>query len=430
MPSYHISTIGCQMNQADSARLAAGLERRGYAPAARPEEADLVVVNSCVVRQSAEERVAGQLGALKALKRARPQLQVALTGCLVDSQIAALRRRFPQVDFFFPPQDFQALWERLAPGRPGDEGCLPQKPAGPTAFLPVISGCDEFCAYCIVPYRRGRERSRPLAELRCEAEALARRGVRELTLLGQNVNAYGRDLPGRPDLALLLEELAALPGLRRLRFLTSHPADVTEGFIEAVSRLPQVCPSFSLPVQAGHDNTLRRMGRRGYTVASYKRLVEGIRQALPEAAISTDIIVGFPGETETEFAATLALLEELRCDTVHGAAYSPRPGTAAARLPDDVPPEAKKERLARLEALQERIAGEINAALLGRRVEALVEGQKGGKWWGRTPTGKLVFFADEADRLGQLVEVELTMTGPWSLQGNVQAPAPVVAGGS
>jgi tRNA-2-methylthio-N6-dimethylallyladenosine synthase len=283
--------------------------------------------------------------------------------------------------------------------------------------VPIIHGCDKFCAFCIVPYRRGREVSRPIPEILREVELLVERGVKEVTLLGQNVDSYGHDLPGRPDLADLLERLNEVEGLVRIRFLTSHPSDMSGRIIRAVAELEKVCEHINLPVQAGDDEVLRRM-RRGYTRDEYRRLIERIREEVPGVSLSTDVIVGFPGETEEQFQRTVELIREIRFDKVHTAAYSPRPGTIAWRkMPDDVPQEEKERRLRTLEELQERIARENNERLLGQTVEVLVDSRHKGKWQGRTRTDKLVFFEDGADRLGQLVRVRIERAGPWSLQG-------------
>jgi tRNA-2-methylthio-N6-dimethylallyladenosine synthase len=381
MTTYYLWTIGCQMNTAESERLAARFEALGYEAAPSPAEADLVVLNSCVVRQSAESRVVNKLHALRPMKKARPGMVLALTGCLVEADIAALKKRYPHVDHFFRAGEPPPWLEEGVPSLLG----LPS----PSVNVTIMQGCDNFCSYCIVPFRRGRERSRPPEEIACEVRELVSRGAREVVLLGQNVDSYGRDLPGRPDLADILARLNDIEGLKRLRFLTNHPQDMSDNLIGAVARLDRVCEQFNLPVQAGSDEVLRAM-RRGYTVEDYRRLVGRIREAVPGAAISTDVIVGFPGETAGQFRRTMDLLSELKFDTVHVAAYSPRPGTAAARdLPDDVPSGEKKARLAAVESLQEAVQADINAGLLGKQQEVLVEGKKGGKWYGRTRTGKV-----------------------------------------
>lgn len=414
---YHIWSIGCQMNKAYSEQLATDLERLGYRATRAIEEADIVVINSCVVRQSAENRVLSKLGSLIPLKRVNPDTVVALAGCMVDSKIAELRKRFPHVDIFLKPGESAGLLELVRSRAVETVQDIAPFPSSPSAFVTIIEGCDNFCSYCIVPYRRGGERSRPLTEVCCQVEDLVERGAKEVTLLGQNVDSYGHDLPGGPDLADLLYELNPLESLARIRFLTSHPKDMSEKLIRAVASLDKVCESISLPVQAGDDEILRAMGR-GYTVENYRELVERIRCTVPGVALSTDVIVGFPGETEEQFQKTLDLLSDVRFDTVHVAAYSPRPGTLASRrFEDDVLSFEKRRRLQRVEELQGEIASEINARLLGRTVEMLVEGEKKGRWWGRTRIGKLIFFDDAADRLGQLVEVEVERTSPWSLQG-------------
>jgi tRNA-2-methylthio-N6-dimethylallyladenosine synthase len=282
-----------------------------------------------------------------------------------------------------------------------------------------MMGCDRHCTYCIVRLRRGPARSRPVDEIVAEAEELVRAGAREIVLLGQNIDVYGRDLPGSPRLAGLLRRVHAIPGLTRLRFLTSHPADLEDEVIEAVAELPKVCPHWELPVQAGDDQVLRRMAR-GHRAADYLALAERIRGRLPGFSLATDVIVGFPGETEAQFERTLDLLRAVRFDAVHVAAYSVRPGTPAARLADDVPPDEKERRRRAVEALQEEVVGEINARLLGQEVEVLVEDMHKGKWRGRTATNKLVFFEHDGDWRGHLVTVRITKAGPWSLQGELE----------
>jgi len=417
MAYYHIWTIGCQMNQADSEQLATSLERLGYQSAHDIEKADLIVLNSCVVRQSAENRVLGKLDSLKELKRLSPDTVVALAGCMVDSEVDQLKHRFPHVDLFLKPGQFNELLELAKARAPKASDSFTTSTLLPTAFVTIIEGCDNFCSYCIVPYRRGREKSHPIAELRCQVESLVQRGVKEITLLGQNVDSYGHDLPDKPGLADLLQELNSIERLSRIRFLTSHPKDMSPKLIQAMASLERVCEHISLPVQAGDDEILRAMGR-GYTVQSYRELVEQMRFAIPTVALSTDVIVGFPGETEEQFQRTIDLLSDLRFDTVHIAAYSARPGTTAARrFKDDIPLSEKRRRLQKVEELQGNIASKINAQLLGHNMEVLVEGRKKDKWYGRTRTDKLVFFEDEGDWLGQLVNVEVKKTSPWALQG-------------
>jgi len=415
MLQYYIWTIGCQMNKAESERLGSYLEQLGYQPAATAETADLIVLNSCVVRQHAEDRVINKLNALKSLKRLHPNLTLAVTGCLVNSEVDQLKESFPYVDYFFKPGDHPQWLERPESGQ-----VLPRHPS-PSTFVPIIQGCDNFCSYCIVPYRRGRERSRPVDEIISEVKELVHRGVKEVTLLGQNVDSYGHDLPDKPDLADLLYELNALDGLARIRFLTNHPKDMTSKLIEAIAKLDKVCEQISLPVQSGDDDILKAM-RRGYTVERYRQLIAEIRSKIPGVALSTDVIVGFPSESEQQFQQTASLLSELSFDTVHVAAYSPRPGTIATReYEDNIPLAEKRKRLNKIEQLQERIAGEINARFSGKIVEVLVEGKKRGKWQGRTRSGKLVFFDSDSDCLGQIVKNKIEKTSPWSLQGRAKS---------
>ncbi|MBN2076692.1 MAG: MiaB/RimO family radical SAM methylthiotransferase [Dehalococcoidales bacterium] len=411
--TYHIWTIGCQMNKAESERLAGFFEQAGYNHSSNLNELDLVVLNSCVVRQSAENRVTNKIHSLRHLKKERPELTIAVTGCYVNSDIDTLKKKYPHVDYFFKPGEYpywleQSGWEKTLHGS-----------TRPATYVPITQGCNNFCSYCIVPYRRGRERSRPADDIVSEVKELVKYGTREITLLGQNVDSYGQDLPGKPDLADLLTELNDVDGLFRLRFLTNHPKDMSHKLIHAISSLDKVCEQINLPVQAG-DNRILRLMRRGYTVEHYRRLIEKIRSQIPDIALSTDIIVGFPTESDEQFRNTFDLLADIRFDTVHVAAYSPREGTIAARdLEDDVPDDEKKCRFAMIEELQEKIATEINAEFLGKTVEILVEGRKKGKWQGRTRSDKLVFFRDDENHLGKLVEIEIEKTSPWSLQGKI-----------
>jgi tRNA-2-methylthio-N6-dimethylallyladenosine synthase len=415
MAKYHIWTIGCQMNKAESERLASYFEDIGYKATNSPAEADLIVLNSCVVRQHAEDRVVNKLHTLKALKQARPNLTLAVTGCLANADNTGLKGRFPQVDHFFGPGERPPWLEGAGWGQ-----VLPRKPA-PCSYVPIIQGCNNFCAYCIVPYRRGREKSRPIAEIVAEVRQLVGRSTREVTLLGQNVDSYGHDLPDKPDLADLLYELNPIEGLYRIRFLTNHPKDMSPRLIEAIAGLGKVCQQLNLPVQAGSNQILKAM-KRGYTVEHYRRLIAEIRDKIPNIALTTDVIVGFPSETEEQFRQTVDLLTELRFDAVHVAAYSPRPGTyAAENLEDDVPPPEKKRRLDEVERLEEAIATEINARLRDKVLEVLVEAKARDRWQSRAKNGKLVFFNDNSDRLGQLVKIRIEQTSPWSLRGRVES---------
>ncbi len=433
---YHIWTEGCQMNVADSRRVASALERLGYRVTPRPEEADVIVLNTCVVRQSAEDKAVGRLMSLKPLKKRHPGLVINLMGCLVGVKgHAKLRQRFPFVDVFSPPSDPGPLIAHLTQGEiraqetaatrrrfaimDGDLR-LPEAERGKlvSAFIPVVYGCSHACTYCIIPYKRGAERSRPPEDILAEARALTRQGVREITLLGQIVDRYGKDFPDGPKLWHLLRRLhEEVEGLERIRFLTSHPNWMRDELLETVAELPRLMPHIEVPIQAGNDTVLANM-RREYTAADYRRLIHTIRERIPGVSIATDIIVGFPGETEAQFQDTYDLLAELKLDVAHLARYSPRPGTVSARrMPDDVPTEEKWRRFRLLEDLQERIAAEINARYLGENVDVLFEARVKGRWRGRTPTNKLVFVESEADLRGKILPVTITWAGAWSMQG-------------
>jgi tRNA-2-methylthio-N6-dimethylallyladenosine synthase len=440
---YHIWTEGCQMNEADSEKLAAGLAKLGWEPAAKPDEADLAVVNTCVVRQKAEDRAAGYMGHLRRIKdRREGALQIAVMGCMVGPRTDDLRARFPYVDVWARPQSFDVILRHLVPDSDLGGEFWPDtfpEPKGPAAFIPVVHGCNKFCTYCIVPYRRGREKSRTIDDIAREVRSLTAREVREVTLLGQTVEAYGKDLPPiegdrRPDLADLFQALHDIDGLFRIRFLTSYPRDMTDRIIRSVGDMPRVCEHFNIPVQAGDNDVLAAM-RRGYTIEEYLDCVERIRRYVPGASLSTDVIVGFCGETEAQFQRTMDVLEQVRFDKVHVAAYSPRPGTIAWRnMEDTVPQEEKMRRLHAVEALQERIASELNAAYVETTQEVLVEGEKDGTFTGRNRANKLVHFRPEAPRgeggvstqPGELVDVRITRATPWSLQGEL-VPAAATA---
>ena len=421
MNSYHIWTIGCQMNKADSDRLSSALEQLGLRWVDRAKDADVVVLNSCVVRQSAEDKVVGTMGHMKPLKSNGSDKVLALMGCMVGPKHDDLKARFPYVDVFMRPQQYEPLLDLLG-GRLGVdwEGCVgtlaPGKPSI-ACYVPIIHGCDLMCTFCIIPYRRGRQVSRPIPEVVREVELLVERGVKEVTLLGQTVDAYGHDLPDKPDLADLLHALDSIQGLLRIRFLTSHPMFMSERIIQAVADLDKVCEHINLPVQAGDDEVLGNMRRR-YTELDYRRLVDQMRSMIPNVSISTDVIVGFPGETREQYQRTVDLIKDMEFDKVHAAAYSDRPGTIASRkMPDNVPLDEKRFRLKNLEDVQTNIATRNNARLLGETVEVLVDDSKDGKWQGRTRNDKLVFFHEEQDRMGDLVQVDVTKTSPWSLQG-------------
>jgi len=435
---YHIWTEGCQMNVADSQRVASALEHLGYRPVQRADEADVIVLNTCVVRQSAEDKAYGRLSSLRPLKQKRPDLVINLMGCLVGVKgNGRLRERFPFVDVFSPPSDPGPLVAYLTQGESrtleqtetasrfvlmdGDLR-LPADERGKlvSAHVPVLLGCSHACTFCVIPYRRGAERSRPVDEIIADARSLVSQGVKEITFLGQIVDRYGKDISDGPNLAALLRLASEIEGLERLRFLTSHPGWMTDELLDAVAELPKVMPHIEVPVQAGDDEVLQAM-KRGYTAEDYRRLVDKIRARLgdrsPSVSIATDVIVGFPGESEEQFQRTYDLLAELKLDVAHLARYSPRPGTVAERrMPDDIPEEEKMHRFRLLEDLQEGIAAEINARYLGQTVKVLFEEKVKDRWKGRTETNKLVFVQSDRNLRGQLLPVTITWTGPWSMQ--------------
>jgi tRNA-2-methylthio-N6-dimethylallyladenosine synthase len=442
---YHIWTEGCQMNVADSQRVASALERLGLHPSRRADEADVIVLNTCVVRQSAEDKAYGRLYSLKPLKEQNPNLVINLMGCLVGVKgHERLKKRFPFVDVFSPPSDpgplmaylTQADSQRLEHEETHRRFALMDEDIDPdlalqlptaeqgklvSAHVPVVLGCSHACTFCIIPYRRGVEHSRPASTILAEVRSLVAQGVREVTFLGQIVDRYGKDIPTGPNLAGLLRMAHDIEGLERIRFLTSHPTWMTDELLDTVAALPKVMSHIEVPVQAGDDEVLKKM-RRGYTAEDYRCLVGKIRDCLhaswPGVSIATDIIVGFPGETVAQFQRTYDLLEELQLDVAHLARYSPRPGTVAdRRFPDDVPEEEKMRRFRLLEEQQERIASGIATRYQGEKVNVLFEGKVKGRWKGRTATNKLVFVEAENDLTGQVLPVRITWAGPWSMQG-------------
>ena len=509
LPSFFVWTLGCQMNRSDSEEMAGRLLAAGCTEAASMDTAELVVINTCAIREAAEAKVIGRQGHLRRLKDASPGLRVVLTGCSVrESNRAGLARRYPAVDLFLRPDEEPELVDRLGLASAqapvgamsttaattlvkGDlvsdathlvrarsdaiAGGAVSRTSAISAWLPIIYGCDKTCTYCIVPFSRGPERSRPFDEIVAEARALAHGGYREVTLLGQNVNSYGHDLPAeerfahirtertvgrrqdreaRPDLAELIRAIDALragdgaTAIPRLRFVTSHPWDLSDRLIEALRDCPSVCPALHLPVQSGSDAMLRRMGRQ-YTIDHYLERLSRIREAVPGIALSTDVIVGFCGETEAEYEATLALLRTVRYDQVFAAAYSERPGTPATKLADDVPTGEKRRRLVELLDVQEAIGLERNRSWLGRTTEVLVdaalpprshdheddEDEAAGTsvardafrdlpagvehLVGRSRENKLVHVAGAPDLLGTLVAVAIDHAGPYALRGRL-----------
>ena len=411
MTLFYEWTIGCQMNRAESLRISSRLEELGYTRTLKAEDADIVFLNTCVVRQNAEDKAVNKLQNLRALKKKSPWKIIALTGCLVDG-IENTKSRFPFVDIVFSAGHWPQKWLKTS------SPSLPSK-AEISSAISIMQGCDQFCSYCIVPYRRGREVSRKAQDITTEARALVSRGAQEIVLLGQNVDAYGKNLPEPTSLADLLCELNKVEDLKRIRFLTSHPKDLSERLIDAMSSLDKVCHQISLPAQSADNGILEKM-RRGYTIEQYQRKIDGLRKAMPNIALSNDIIVGFPTESNEAFENTYRHLETNRFDTVHIAAYSTRCGTIAAKtMVDDIAIQIKEERLSKLEILQERISSEINSALIGSIQEVLFTDLKNNKWQGRNRNDKLVFVTCQQNLLGQTRQVEITSSGPWSLNGKI-----------
>ncbi len=425
------------MNVADSQRVGSSLEHLGYTFTETIEEADVIVLNTCVVRQSAEDKAIGRLSSLLPLKRQNPNLVINLMGCLVGVRGAEkLRERLPYVDVFSPPSDPGPLVSFLSQGEVrsledsettrrflmmDDELILPQHERGNlvSAHVPVVYGCSHACTFCIIPFRRGVERSRPVGDIVVEIRSLAEQGVKEVTLLGQIVDRYGKDVPDGPNLAGLLRVVHGVEGIERIRFLTSHPSYFGEDLMDAVAELPKVMPHIEVPIQAGDDEVLGNM-KRGYTQQDYRDLVEKIRNRIPDCSIATDIIVGFPGETEEQFMETYRVLADLKLDVAHLARYSSREGTVATRRMDDnISDEEKMRRFRMLEELQEEIIAEINKKYLGQTVEVLFEDKVKNRWRGRTPTNKLVFVESDEDLKGKVRPVTITWTGPWSMQANL-----------
>ena len=424
------------MNSADSMQVSALLEESGLQPAGKPEDADVIILNTCVVRKSAENKAIGRLTSLKSLKIQQPARVINLMGCLVGLQPdEELKKRFPYVDVFSPPSDPQPLLAFLKDhpfySKPVQQAKIEQllegendyrlpdssKEHAVSVFVPIVYGCSHACSYCIIPLKRGRERSRPLQTILREIHQLAGQGVREVTLLGQIVDRYGMEHIGQPGLSELLRQTAQIEGIERIRFLTSHPLWMTDELIDTVAAQPKLMPHFELPIQAGDDGMLRAM-RRGYSVEQFMRIVEKIRMRIQPVSIATDIIVGFPGETPAQFENTVTLLRELKPDMTHVARYSPRPGTSAfLNLEDNVPAEEKMRRFREIEILQESITTTINQQYLGRSVAVLFEEKNKKRWRGRTPTNKLVFVESEENLQGQTKDVQIQWSGPWSMIG-------------
>ena len=435
-----IRTFGCQMNEYDSDKMADVLRaERGMQTTEDPLEADLILFNTCSVREKAQEKVFHDLGRIKHLKRTRPGLLIGVGGCVASQEGASIVRRAPYVDMVFGPQTLHRLPEmieqRLQTGKPQVDITFPEiekfdrlPPArvdGASAFVSIMEGCSKYCTFCVVPYTRGEEISRPLEDVLTEVAMLAEQGVKEVTLLGQNVNAWRGSLPdgGEGDLALLLEYIDEIPGIERLRFTTSHPKEFTQRLIDAYVAIPKLVGHVHLPVQCGSDRILAAM-KRGYTVLEYKSIVRRLRKARPQLSLSSDFIVGFPGEKADDFEATMRLIEELGFDASFSFVFSARPGTPAASLADDTPQEIKLERLKRLQARIEAQARRFSQAMVGTRQRVLVDGtsrKDPRELSARTENNRVVNFTGPHALLGQFVELEITHALPHSLRGRLPA---------
>lgn len=433
-----IKTFGCQMNEYDSAKMADVLAAaEGMEATDRAEEADVILLNTCSVREKAQEKVFSELGRMRQLKQDNPNLLIGVGGCVASQEGDAIIARAPYVDVVFGPQTLHRLPElvraRRSSGRAQVDVSFPEiekfdhlpesKVEGASAFVSAMEGCGKFCTYCIVPYTRGAEVSRPFDDVIAEAVQLAEKGVKEITLLGQNVNAYRGEMHdgSTADLAFLLHYLAEVPGIERLRFTTSHPMEFGQSLIDAFAEIPKLCNYLHLPVQSGSDRILAAM-RRGYTTLEYKSIIRKLRKVRPDISLASDFIVGFPGETEADFEATLKLAEEVGFDASFSFIFSPRPGTPAAELPDDVSSAVKHQRLDRLQAQLQRQADAISAAMVGTVQRVLVErvSKKDAlELAGRTDNNRVVNFAGNPRLIGTLVDVTITSAMPHSLRGEI-----------
>lgn len=434
----YIKTFGCQMNEYDSDKMADLLNiSEGLSTTDNPDEADVILFNTCSVREKAQEKVFSDLGRVRHLKQQNPGLIIGVGGCVASQEGEAIVKRAPFVDVVFGPQTLHRLPEMMAKRRQSGEAQVdisfpevekfdslpPAKVEGATAMVSIMEGCSKYCSFCVVPYTRGEEVSRPFDDVLTEVAGLAVQGVKEVTLLGQNVNAYrGLMSDGEiADFALLLEYVHEIPGIERIRFVTSHPKEVTPRLIDCFARLPKVASFFHLPVQAGSDRVLMNM-KRGYTALEYKSLVRKLKVARPDLSLSSDFIVGFPGETEADFEKTMQLIEEMGFDQSFSFVYSPRPGTPAADLVDDTPQEVKLARLARLQARINEQARAISESMLGTVQKVLVEGisrKSDSELFGRTENNRTVNFPGHPRLINQFVEIRITGVNPNTLRGEV-----------
>jgi len=433
-----IKTFGCQMNEYDSGKISdIAVSNAGYQPTDNIEEADLIVFNTCSIREKAQEKVFSDLGRARELKKEKPELKIAVGGCVASQEGKNIIRRAPYVDIVFGPQSYHRLPEllkkRQETNRPQVDISFPEiekfdhlpKPHADaaTAFVSIMEGCSKYCSYCVVPYTRGEEFSRPLQDVLLEIIQLAEQGVKEVTLLGQNVNAYrGEDPDGElVDFALLLEYVAEIEGIERIRYTTSHPKEFSKRLIEAYGKIPKLANHVHLPVQAGSDRVLAGM-KRGYTVLEYKSIVRKLRQIRPDICIATDFIVGFPNETAEDFEKTMKLIEDVKFDASFSFVYSPRPGTPAAEMPDDTPQEVKLERLQRLQALNTKHAQEISQSMVGSIQRVLVVGKaKRGENMlsARTDNNRIVTFNGDESLIGKMISLKITDVYPHTLGGEI-----------
>lgn len=433
--TVYLHTFGCQMNKADSENMLGLLDEIGYTETQDQKNADLMILNTCAIREGSEDKVFSWLGAWNKIKKKRPGTLIAVGGCVAQDEGQKLVERVPYVDIVFGTHNLFRLPELVMQAQetkkhvveiysqlPED---LPELPVirqnDFSAWVSVIYGCDYNCTYCIVPYVRGRERSRTPAELMKEIGELADAGYKEVTLLGQNVTAYGHDLDPKMHLGDLIEMVGELEAIKRIRFLTGHPRDLTPAIIESVKRTPTACEYFHIPIQSGDNRTLRRMAR-GYTTDFYRKQVDEIRSRIPHASLTSDLIVGFPGETEEEFLNTVRLVEEIEFDSCNTAAYSPRPHTPSKSWADQVPEEVKFERLRLLNTVVSEVSHRVNKRLLGQTIEVLVEGvsqRVETRLTGRTRTNKLVNFEGDNELIGKFVNVKIEAANPWALRGTL-----------
>ena len=435
MKSYYIYTYGCQMNESDSERLAHQLESVGYVPTEEVTVADLIILNTCCVRETAENKIYGRIGELKHLKEKNKNLIIAITGCMAQKNQADMFKRAPHIDIVLGTHNIQHINEMVKEVQctkkrqvnvDMDNTVLPELAAKPNgtffAWVPIMNGCNKFCTYCIVPHVRGREISRPVEAIVKEVRELGEKGFKEITLLGQNVNSYGLDFKDGTDFGTLVDALDGIPGIERIRYMTSHPQDMTKGMVDALGRSSNIVTQLHLPVQSGSDNILKRMNRH-YSVEQYKDLLQYCREKIDGVTITTDIIVGFPGETEEDFQQTLQLLKDVRYDMAFTFIYSKRSGTPAAEFEEQVPEEVKRVRLQALMDVQNEISLELNQAMEGKVYDIIVEGPSRtdeNMWFGRTSGNKMVLFPkQETLNIGDTIDVRIDKGQTWVLYGTV-----------